>query len=510
MSIAILYPIILVGGIAITGWLARFALRRPQLAGNRAFALYAAGAAVWCAGTALGTLPLPFELRLAAERLKYLGIVVVPSSFLWMALAFGGWRRWLTRWTLALLVTVPVLTLVAVASDPWTGLIYREVVDRPVDLLTEHGLWFDWVHIPFSYLVIAAGFLTLVVTLVTSSPLARRQTWLLLVASLLPALSNMLYLVTGLDFGGIDPTPSALVLSSVLVALGLTSTRLLFTSPIPYRTVFLNTTDVVVLLDPGDRIVDMNPAALRLVGRPLDALLGRTLRDAFPDDADAIERIIDGGIEPDVVETAKAVFEVSATDLVGSGGLTLGRAVFARDVTLQRRYQQDLETFAYRDPLTGVANRRAFQEAAEQMLRLARRERWQLGLLWVDLDDFKPINDRHGHAAGDLALRWVAERLKGVLRDSDLVARVGGDEFALLLNRADRSVAEEVRARVLKALEEPVELEPGVVVTVRASVGLAVAPGRAETIEDLMRAADTDMYTVKAHRKRWGGGLPAS
>jgi diguanylate cyclase (GGDEF)-like protein len=165
---------------------------------------------------------------------------------------------------------------------------------------------------------------------------------------------------------------------------------------------------------------------------------------------------------------------------------------------------------ANRDPLTGIANRRAFDTALRRELeaRMARRGRRKgdeepLALLIFDLDDFKAINDEHGHPAGDAVLRQTAERARGVLRSTDLLARIGGDEFAVLAPGARGEVAERLgkAIRTAVALGEPDSPSPAPM----ASIGLAVFPEDGEDFETLMRAADQRLLRLKSNGNHFSG-----
>ncbi|MBY0489866.1 MAG: GGDEF domain-containing response regulator [Gemmatimonadaceae bacterium] len=154
---------------------------------------------------------------------------------------------------------------------------------------------------------------------------------------------------------------------------------------------------------------------------------------------------------------------------------------------------------ATHDPLTGLANRTLFLDHLERALALGARYGRKTGVLFVDLDGFKAVNDRHGHAAGDLMLKAVAGRLLESVRRSDAVARIGGDEFVVLLtdvtSRRDLLYVQET---ILTALAEPVEIASGVVAGGGASIGSAMAPLDGTTAHGLLAAADVHMYREKA------------
>jgi diguanylate cyclase (GGDEF)-like protein/PAS domain S-box-containing protein len=178
-----------------------------------------------------------------------------------------------------------------------------------------------------------------------------------------------------------------------------------------------------------------------------------------------------------------------------------GIVVNYRDVTERRSLEDQLRYQAFHDTLTGLPNRALFMDRLDHALTRGRRDHSALGVLFLDLDDFKSVNDSLGHGAGDELLVGVAARLRRVLRESDTAARMGGDEFAVLLEDVgvDHSLAE-VGERVLAALRETFIVQ-GQKVRISASAGAAV-PGRGEqTAEEMLRHADVAMYAAKNQGK---------
>jgi diguanylate cyclase (GGDEF)-like protein/PAS domain S-box-containing protein len=173
------------------------------------------------------------------------------------------------------------------------------------------------------------------------------------------------------------------------------------------------------------------------------------------------------------------------------------------DISDRKDLEEQLRHQALHDPLTGLPNRVLFVDRLSHALIRRARETNGLAVLFVDLDDFKDVNDRLGHAVGDRLLRLVASRLRGVLRAEDSACRLGGDEFAFLIEDATTPRAERVAERILAALAAPFELGEGTV-TLSASIGIAVSAGPMEeedaisAADELLRDADTAMYAAKA------------
>ena len=188
--------------------------------------------------------------------------------------------------------------------------------------------------------------------------------------------------------------------------------------------------------------------------------------------------------------------EAIGTMLAGS---TTERVWVWRDVSARRELELQLSHLAFHDPLTGMANRAHFVDRANHSLRRAAKDGEPTSILFCDLDDFKKVNDSYGHEAGDELLGIVGERLRGCMRPRDTIARIGGDEFVVLLENTDTDGALAFARRVQQILQQEAVLRAGVV-RPSASIGVASA-GIGTTIEDLLRQSDQAMYAVKGAGK---------
>lgn len=173
-----------------------------------------------------------------------------------------------------------------------------------------------------------------------------------------------------------------------------------------------------------------------------------------------------------------------------------------RDISAQVAYQNQLLDMAYRDPLTGLGNRKAFIEHLRQALDRAQRGNEHLALLYLDLDRFKEVNDRFGHDVGDLLLQNIAERLRGVTRQPDRVYRLGGDEFTLIVPGSNGEAAQRLAERLLATLQDVAQIGDLDIDFVTPSIGIALFPEHAGDAENLVKAADSAMYEAKRERNR--------
>ncbi|MEO7062862.1 MAG: EAL domain-containing protein [Dokdonella sp.] len=175
------------------------------------------------------------------------------------------------------------------------------------------------------------------------------------------------------------------------------------------------------------------------------------------------------------------------------------------DITDRKRAEQELRYLANYDALTGLPNRTLLSERIGQAIVRAQRTSRKIAVLFLDLDRFKHVNDSMGHAAGDRMLKAAGSRLRQVVRQGDSVARIGGDEFTIVLEDISASSeAENIAEKVIAAFEEPLELDSGQEVVISPSIGISMYPDHGQSPSDLLKFADTAMYQAKDHgRKTW-------
>ncbi|NJC66094.1 diguanylate cyclase [Planosporangium flavigriseum] len=268
-----------------------------------------------------------------------------------------------------------------------------------------------------------------------------------------------------------------------------------------------NGSDVVTLLDANGRITYDSPSVRRVLGFPPDARLGLEAASVLhPDDQSEARALFRRALQaPDTVHRmqgrvrrAGGAYEwvdLSVTNHLGNPAIG-AIVVNAREITESRRLQERMRYLALHDALTGLPNRRLFKDRLTESLRPDPARPHLRSLLFVDLDEFKPVNDRYGHDAGDELLCQVSSRLIRRLRPSDTLARIGGDEFVILLDPiVDRDEATTVADRLLAALAEPYRVA-GHDVRIGGSIGVSIArPG--QDPDEMLRSADSAMYRAK-------------
>jgi diguanylate cyclase (GGDEF)-like protein/PAS domain S-box-containing protein len=270
-----------------------------------------------------------------------------------------------------------------------------------------------------------------------------------------------------------------------------------------------NSFDAVIVISEDGRIENFNGAAERMFEYAASAAVGSLVAE--------LVRPVEGeqGSEPatdlfvpspevrEVVgwrrDGSQFPVELRVSEFIGDAGRS--RVGILRDITERKAHERALEHQARHDSLTGLPNRVMLRERVVQALNDARRNDSTVAFLILDLDRFKEINDTLGHHVGDMLLQQIGERLQSALRQSDTIARMGGDEFAALLPGADAPTAREIAKRLIASLVPPFDVQ-GLALGVEASIGIAMFPADGKDASDVIQRADVAMYVAK--RKRMG------
>lgn len=475
---------------------------------------------------ALALWGLAYALELAAGDLDgkifwasagLLAAVAAPPLWVAFVLLYTGRDGSLNRGAGVSLAVLPAVSAALIWTNSYHGLVWSDArlnFEGPVQTLAvDHGPWF-WVIVAYSYGMLFLGAGPVVSSLLGHHRPYRAQSALLLLAVLAPWTASGSSLLRAGPAPGVSLTPFAFPLTAALLALAILRYRLLDISPIARDTTTEGLGSAVIILDSRYRIVDLNPAAERFLGRKAAEIVGSALSEtsrgrvrllAGAPEASLLRRYEEDG-EAQVEVTLgegdeRRTYNLVLSPLRGERGRRGEHLMVLHDVTGRKASEERLERLAHHDTLTGLPNRRLFHDRLERALAMARRRRSGLAVLFLDLDGFKCVNDSLGHAVGDLLLKEVAGRLVSCLRESDTVARQSGDEFAVLLPEVSESRdAVLVANRILDAFAAP--FKPGDhELRVSASIGICLYPDGGQSPDALLQRADTAMYRAKGRGK---------
>jgi diguanylate cyclase (GGDEF)-like protein len=480
-----------------------------------------AGACWWAACFALPRV-VPTETMTAVTlSAAFPGPSITAAAFTCLGLAIAR-PQWVPgRRLIAALLVEPTLITLATATNPWHLLVYRGAgaahLTSPAKWTYGPAFWADtW----FIYLEMIIGLGAVGWAWWKAPPAFRGQRLAVFVAALVPFAANAVFIVGGLT-GIRDPTPLGLAVTGTIVWYAVFRQELITFSPVARALLVDQIGDAVVVISPGGRVLDLNPAAVALVrGMNPDApdkLIGLRAGGLFGESLSAA-----GGSQAEVVVElpgGQAEFQVRSSPLMDRHHKALGTVLVARDVTeanaLSRRLAQahtqlvkqvetidllraDLVELAGTDPLTGLHNRRHLVERFAAMLAAAQADQGALAVALFDIDKFKSVNDSFGHSAGDAVLVTLGRRILEHAPPDALVARWGGEEFFVALPGADADAGLAFADELRRLCEQEPTLVAGRLIRCTISGGVATFPASGTTMDDLFQAADDSMYEAKS------------
>lgn len=501
-----------------------FRRRGPRTVTATSLGVLAVAGAWWSLADAVSVGPFDPRVQSVAALASFPGVAVAVGAFACLGRSATGTGWAPSRAVLAGLSVEPILVTVTAATNPWHQLFYS---GHAAATLGDPVLWerapLFWLHALYSYVLIGAGLVLVARGWWTAPPAFRRQRWHLLVASVVPVLVNVVNL-TG-AFGDLgDPTPLGFAVTAGVIGNAMFRQDFIAFAPVARDVLIERISDPVLALSPDGRLIDANPAALKLLLATAGPRLGTRLIGLPASQVmscwglfDAEGRLVAAADEPAhltlTVAGTPTDLEVRASPLVDRRGREIGTVLVARDVTevnAQRarlveqlatieRLRSDLAEQAVRDPLTDLHNRRHLMERFGPMLDEAAGTGEPLAVVVLDLDRFKRVNDEHGHLTGDAVLIAMAQRLRETVPTGALAARWGGEEFVVVVPGADLTEGA-VLAETLRRRCEAEPLGSGErIVRCTLSAGVAAYPVSGGTVTDLLLAADRALYEAKDH-----------
>ncbi|MCK4420698.1 PAS domain S-box protein [candidate division WOR-3 bacterium] len=273
-----------------------------------------------------------------------------------------------------------------------------------------------------------------------------------------------------------------------------------------FRAIFDTAEDSIFIKDNTLKYTHVNRAMERLFELPASKLIGLTDDDLFGKEAgihirDIDSRVLKGEIiDEEHTKSVKGVsftFHIIKVPMRNKSGEIIGICGIARDITKRKEAEKELAYMATHDALTNLPNRLLFNDRLTLALKQAQRNQQKLAVMLLDLDQFKEINDTLGHSVGDLLLQAVGDRLAGLLRKSDTITRMGGDEFLLLFpETAGTETTSKIAKKILKAIQKPFVVDNHKL-HITTSIGIAIHPDNGEDAEILIKNADIAMYSAK-------------
>jgi len=442
---------------------------------------------IWAGANAFFLQSESIQSRYFWSNVGIVGVLCGTPTLLLFALQYTGREHWFTRRNLILISIIPVACILLAWTNNIHHLFYKEV-DSGIP--QEMGIGFH-IFLVYSYPMVIYTLAIIIQAYVRSPKLYRGQAGAILVGTLIPFIGNIIY--QGLGISQIDLTPILFTIMGLFYAYGLFAYRLFDLVPVARHTLVEHMKDGVLVVDLQNRIIDANPAAIRLLGLPAHSPIGLTtdhLAIPIPETKTAQSEIMLKGESP-------RHLNLQVEPLLDGHNHDRGLLIVIRDITERKKLELELERLATTDPLTGVLNRRQLTHLVEIELERARRYGHPISAILLDVDYFKQINDTHGHIAGDKVLVELAQLLAGNARANDLVVRYGGEEFMLILPETTIKDALEIAERIRRTVANTPFIVEGKTIHFTISLGVASSERAGKDFESLLKETDQFLYQAK-------------
>ena len=490
-------------------FLIRFAFKRYAEKGVPYFLLTLVLAVVWVDAQAMEIAAVDLSAKLFWANISYIPSALIPVVYLYLALKFAGLDKWSKkRWLLTLLLLMPLLYNILLWTNEFHGLIRQNIFLDTSGSISVIGKTYGpvfWIYSVYNYLLTIVTLLILLKGLrVFKNRLERAQLFSLFMGLLLPACSVLLYISKIFPLK-IDPSPITIGLSAMIISWSIFRYHLFDLVSFAHSMIIKEMSTGMIILDNAGTVLEINPAAQNMLNisllQPSNNSIDTVLK-SYPRMIEVYKKQV-SKINEIFIKTEFGInyCEVSLKRLTNSDDIPVGWIYQIYDVTHRRLEEDKVKEQATHDALTGLINRSYFEKVFSGSLEASRISGTSLVVAYLDLDDFKLINDTYGHDAGDALLRAVAGRLKAVLKSSGIVSRYGGDEFAIMFPSIDdETTLDSIASTISDELEKYIEYD-GKQLPVRTSIGFGVFPEDGDSLEVLIKKADETMYEKKRSKK---------
>jgi len=432
--------------IVCVAWLTR---SRRAIPGVWALFWLLIAVAEWSLLAGLEAAAVPLATKILFSKIEYLGSTTTAPLFLLFSLSYTRQTKWINTRNLVLLWSIPILANALVWTNEWHHLIWTAFTPSQLAginlYIYHHGIAF-FVLVAYVYVCNAAATVLLLRTYFRTASIYRRQITIVIIGTFFPWVGSLFYAFNLIPLGGLDITPIFFACTGLVLAWGMVRYQLFDLVPVARDLLIESIQEGILVLDPRDRIVDMNQAALRLLGMPVIPA-GAHLSDyelKWPALIAALVKKADRLTEIQLTSDPDCFLEVRTTPILGSKNHRVGFLVTMDDITDRKRIEnkleaqaRELERLAVTDDLTGLYNRRHSNEVMRREFQRSERSGMPFAIGFFDLDNLKSINDDYGHACGDGVLKAIAREMTANFRGSDLMARMGGDEFLVVFFDTD-------------------------------------------------------------------------
>ncbi|MEW6526748.1 MAG: diguanylate cyclase [Spirochaetota bacterium] len=430
---------------------------------------------------------------------EYIGISFLPAFLILLALSYLTDIDRIPLYLKFFIYVIPIITFIVVLTDPYHNLLHKNpFIDYsgPFPVVSfEKGIWY-WVHIVYYNVALLISNIIFLRIFIKSHSRFKKQTVIIFLSTLIPWITMFIYL-SGIITWPLDINPFSFTIMAIILYIGVKKQYLIDILPIARDLVFENIYDAAFVLDNNGLIIDYNRSAENILSNQ-ESIIGKNIKDVLNELSSSINDNQDLQI---VTETTinERIYNIQNIPLTSIKNKSMGYIFLLRDITEYRMMAEKLQKLAITDELTGIYNRRKFNEVALREFNRAKRNKNPLSIIIMDIDYFKIVNDTYGHAIGDDVLKTIAKSIAESLRSLDIFARYGGEEFIICLPETSIIAAQNVAERIRSCINDlTFHDKQNNQFKISLSLGVSQIKEYSQTIEDIIRDADKALYEAKS------------
>ncbi|MEJ5361788.1 MAG: diguanylate cyclase [Spirochaetota bacterium] len=428
---------------------------------------------------------------------EYIGISFLPAFLILLALSYATDIDRIHFYTKFIIYLIPIITFITIVTYPYHNLLHKNpFIDfsGPFPIVSfEKGIWY-WVHIVYYNIALLIANIIFLRIYIKSHSRFKRQTAIFFLSTLIPWITLIIY-ISGILTWQLDINPFSFTIMAIVLYIGVKKQYIIDIVPIARDLVFEDIYDAAFVLDNNGIIIDYNRSAENILSSK-ESIIGKNINDVLNE----LSSSMDATQLQIVTETTinDRIYNIQNIPLTSIKNKPMGYIFLLRDITEYRMMAEELQKLAITDELTGIYNRRKFNEVSLKEFIRAKRNKTTLSIILMDIDHFKIVNDKYGHATGDDVLKTIAKSISASLRSLDIFARYGGEEFIICLPETNIVAAQKVAERIRLCINElTFHDEQKNEFKISLSLGISQIKEYSETIEDIIRYADKALYEAK-------------
>ncbi len=453
-------------------------ISKKHVKGGIQYAILNSFLCVWSIGSFMENVFMDFSSLLFWRNITQIGIFLTPIAYLYFTVTYTDTMNIKAKRNMYFILIFQLIAIILIFTDQYTHIMRKTVVVEMIGnlaVLKVSSTVFGTFAVGLNYIIIFYSLIRLVIFSRNTSGMVRNQSIVIIAGSLIPFLFGWLKSALPLSLDTIIPISAAFTPGCLFILWGIFKYDFMSISPIARNKIFDMVKDGIIVCTSNGRIIDFNIAASKIFEKANIKLDNRNINDyGRPELTKWFHNVIDYNESVSEfrlsTETGYKDYESQVFAIKDKKDhVVLGTISLIREITEIKKQSEELKARAYTDGLTGILNRNAFIGVYNSLMNQPQKN--GIGMILIDIDHFKKVNDEHGHICGDEVLKGIVKCMENTIRDTDYVGRIGGEEFAIVLPNTPANATEEISERVRKNVENIVFNTSGKKIRVTISIG---------------------------------------